>query len=324
MGDRAPTVLVTGVGAVIGYGILASLRQARVKCRLVGMDIFDDAYGRHLADDFVQATRADSPDYLPFLASLIERYSIDIVIPGIEQDLYALWAGREQLGTKIVLNAEPCIRLSKDKLATFEFFSERGAPFVIPTLHARSYVECVARLGSPFILKRRSSYASKGQHVIRSASEFEYHVAEAGASRCISQRIVGTDDDEYTVGAFGDGRGSYVDSIILRRRLSQEGATVKAEWVEHDDAIMATVDSIFRTLSPIGPTNVQIRKEEGRAYLLEINPRISSSCSIRTAMGYNEPEMCVRHFVLGETLSVSPKRGGKVVRFIADHVIHER
>ena len=37
-------------------------------------------------------------------------------------------------------------------------------------------------------------------------------------------------------------------------------------------------------------------------------------------MGYNEPEMCVRHFLLGEAIVPAPKIPATVVRYIADHV----
>jgi carbamoyl-phosphate synthase large subunit len=123
------------------------------------------------------------------------------------------------------------------------------------------------------------------------------------------------------VGAFGDGTGACVDSIILRRRLAPDGSTAKAWFVAEDAAIKATVDKVFQMLSPVGPTNVQIRKQDGVAYLLEINPRISSACSIRTHMGYNEPEMCVRYFLGKEPLRPTTKRPGSVVRFIDDQFV---
>ena len=44
-------VLVTGVGAIIGYGIINSLKmQNEYPIRIVGMDIYDDAYGQFLCD----------------------------------------------------------------------------------------------------------------------------------------------------------------------------------------------------------------------------------------------------------------------------------
>src|SRR5690242_6982667 len=84
------TILVTGVGAIVGYGIIRSLRASRFPVRIVGMDIYPDAVGQHWCDTFEQAVRADDPRYCEHVAALIRRHSIDLVIPGIEQDLYRL------------------------------------------------------------------------------------------------------------------------------------------------------------------------------------------------------------------------------------------
>lgn len=317
MSER-PTVLVTGVGAIIGYGILKSLRRSHESVRLVGMDIFADAYGRSVADAFVQAARANDDAYVEFVRRVVTDQGIDLIIPGIEQDLYALWNHRSEIPTRIVLNNDLCLRLSQSKLDTWRYLSRLDLPFVIPTLFGCSYVECVARFGLPFVLKPVSSYAGKGLSTIRSAREFEFQATRAGAGAFICQKLIGTDDEEYTVGVFGNGRGGYADSIILRRRLSQEGATQKAWFVPADGAISNCVDIICSTLKPVGPTNIQVRKDRGQAFLLEINPRISSACSIRTMMGYNEPEMCVRYFLRGELPVATEKHGGAVTRFIDD------
>src|SRR6185295_17472287 len=162
---------------------------------------------------------------------------VDLIIPGIEQDLYALWAHRRQIPTRIVLNNDLCLRLSQSKLETFRYFSDRQQPFVIPTLQGCSYVECVARLGSPFVLKPSFSYASKGLALIQSAEEFEFYGARAGSGPVLYQKRIGTYAEEYTVSVFGDGEGGYLDSMILRRTLSRDGATQKAWLVRTDVAI---------------------------------------------------------------------------------------
>ena len=312
-------ILVTGVGAIIGYGILGSLRQTNLPLRLYGTDIFPDAYGRVLANEFIPGVRASSDGYLAFIERVVREHAIDLVIPGIEQDLYALWEKRDRLPTRVVLNNDLSIGLSRNKLDTYTYFRDRNQPFVIPTRHDASYEACARDLGVPFLLKPFSSYASKGLAIVHSREDFEFYSNKLDR-KCVYQRIVGNDDSEYTVGVFGDGAGGALDTIILRRTLSKEGATAKAAFVASDPAIEACVASICRLLEPVGPTNIQLRKEGEQVFLLEINPRISSSCSIRTAMGYNEPEMCVRHFLLNEAIVPAPKTAATVVRYIADHV----
>ena len=59
-------ILVTGVGAIIGYGVIASLRKSKYDCNIIGMDIFYDAVGQVWCDKFVQAILAADKEYIPF------------------------------------------------------------------------------------------------------------------------------------------------------------------------------------------------------------------------------------------------------------------
>lgn len=311
-------ILVTGVGAIIGYGIINSLKKEKFSARVIGMDIYDDAYGRYLCDEFYVAKRADSAEYLPFLIELIEKENIDLIIPGIEQDMYRMSLLRDEIPTKVVLNNDLLITLSKDKLQTYLYLEKQSTINLIPTLHNCSYDECVATLGSPFLLKPRSSYASKGIHLIHSKEEFDWY--NKYSEKNIFQKVIGKQEQEYTVSVFGDGKGAFLDVIILRRLLAPTGATDKAEVIIKDSAIEEYIKHLCAILKPIGPTNIQIRKEGEKVYLLEINPRISSACSIRTAAGYNEPKHCVDFFLMGKNqLNVQSKKQIKAIRYIADY-----
>lgn len=311
-------VLVTGVGAIIGYGIVNSLRRIKtLKLRVIGMDIYDDAYGRFICDKFYRAELAYSEEYLNFINSLIDREKIDLIIPGIEQDMYRLHELGEKIRTKVVLNNDLLINISKDKLKTFEFFKDKGIN-LIPTLHGLNYRQYSENLGVPFLLKPRSSYASKGIHKIHNEEEFDYY--NISPDNNIFQKIIGSDEEEYTVSVFGRGDGTYADYIILRRKLAQTGATDKAEVVAYDANIMEYVDKVVNISRPYGPTNIQLRKEKGIVYLLEINPRISSACSIRTAAGYNEPYKCIELYMNGNHIMPTSKSCIHAIRYISDYI----
>jgi len=316
-------ILVTGVGAIIGYGIVNSLLKSGYNLSIIGMDIYDDAYGKNLCDTFIKAEFANSEKYIPFLNKVIEEHKIDLIIPGIEQDLYAINEKKLLINpnVKIVQNNQLCIDLSKNKWNTYQYFSDKVIN-LIPTLENATYEECEEKLGLPFLIKPKSGYASKGINKIENKRQFDFYSTELNFN-CIYQRIIGTVESEYTVSVFGDAKGYYFDSIILKRKLSQEGATSKAVLVENSIQIQAYIDKICSILKPIGPTNIQLRTEGDRIFLLEINPRISSACSIRTAMGYNEPEMCIEYFLLNKNPTATQKRKAQVVRFINDSVVYE-
>ena len=53
---------------------------------------------------------------------------------------------------------------------------------------------------------------------------------------------------------------------------------------------------------------------------MEINPRISSSTSIRTAFGYNEAEMAIEWFVEKHSKVNPVIKKGKAIRYISDYI----
>jgi carbamoyl-phosphate synthase large subunit len=310
-------VLVTGVGSIIGYGIIDGLRKSSIKTDITGIDIYEDAYGGVLCDKFIKGVRADSDTFIDFINQIISENKIDLIIPGVEQDLYKLWANKEKIKTKIVLNSDLCLSLSMDKLRTFEYLSNFNID-LIPTLHDCTFRECAQEFGLPFLIKPVSSSASKGIEVITNEKEFEFYTYKL-SGKCIYQKIVGTNETEFTISAFGNGEGDILDYTILKRTLSREGATNKAVLLDDDD-ILSYVKRLCEILKPVGSLNIQLRKEGSKVYLLEINPRISSSCSIRTLFGYNAPEMCLKYFLTKEPIVPRPKIHGKVVRYIADYL----
>lgn len=314
-------ILVTGTGAIIGYGIIESLRKSSFDVHVVAIDIYDYAYGQYLADKFYQGLPANDDEFIDFINEIVDKENIDLIIPGIEQDLYKLHAFQTLINCPIVLNSDLSIILSKSKLKTYEFFKLNSKINLIPTLHNVSYEKCVEELGIPFLLKPISSYASKGIEIINTQRDFEYFVEKID-NQCIFQKLISTIDEEFTISIFGDGDGGYFDYIILKRYLSHEGATSRATLIE-SKIIMDYIDVITGLLKPKGPTNIQIRIENDLPYLLEINPRISSACSIRTTFNYNEPEMCLRYYLMDQNIQPTKKIKGSVLRYISDYIVHE-
>jgi carbamoyl-phosphate synthase large subunit len=315
------TILVTGTGAIIGYGIIESLRRASFPVKIVAIDIYDHAYGKQLADVFYKGVLGNSEEFTSFVNDIIEKEKVDLIIPGIEQDLYAFHKNLDKLKCPVVMNNSLCIELSKNKLDTYQYLKAQSDLTLIPTLFDVTYVECVSQLGTPFLLKPLSSYASKGIETIRSEEEFDFYSKKIG-HKCIYQKIIGSADEEFTISVFGNGAGNFLDHIILKRYLSQEGATSRAEVVE-SETIIRYVSKLVSVLKPVGPTNIQLRMENGVPYLLEINPRISSACSIRTFFGYNEPEMCIKYFITHDPVKPAVKKKGAALRFISDHIVYE-
>lgn len=318
-------VMVTGVGAIIGYGVLRSLRKSDFDVNLIGADIFPDAVGQAWTDKFVVAPLTSSDGYLAWLEKTIIENRVDLLIPGIEQDVHHFSEHRDFFGeipVKVVLNDQRLITLTRDKWLMYKELATIGSDAKIDSYLDGDFETFSRELGLPFFLKPRRSYASKG--LVRVNNENDFSVSEQKLGHhLMAQPIIGMDDEEYTVAVFGDGLGGVLASIALNRRLAADGSTAKA-WVKHHEGLTEVVNSLCNHFKPVGPTNLQFRKDRDNWKLLEINPRISSTTSLRTAFGYNEGEMCIKYFIKDEKITQPEIMSGFAVRYIEDCVIYDR
>ncbi|MBR0847042.1 ATP-grasp domain-containing protein [Bradyrhizobium diazoefficiens] len=318
------TVLVSGAHGIIGYGILRSLRMSKRPIKLIGTSLYTDSVAPAFCDVFEAVPRTDADGYLDGLLALLRKHRVDVAIPGIDADMYK-WADHaaaiEQTGAKAVLNSRDLISRCADKWEFYQRQLELSLPYAIPSYLEMDFDLLKETCGLPFLLKPRRGFGSKGIVRVGTAQQFA-EIDPATRASLMAQPIVGRDDEEFTVSAFCDGRGGYSASMALRRKLSSNGFTEKAEVVNEADFAEAVRD-LCAAFCPIGPTNFQFRKADQGLKLLEINPRISSATSIRAAFGYNEALMAVE-LALENRMPVQPDIGrGRAVRYTEDFVFHD-
>lgn len=318
-GTAAPAILVTGVGAVIGQGIIKSLRSSGLSCRIIGIDSNPHSVGFHWSDIGTSVPRVDDPAWMNEIITLCNRYEIDLVLPGIEQDVRAFVSNRAEIqqrtGALVLLNSFCALGAGLDKWELKHFADEHDV--LIPeTMLAAEMVSLPGRY--PQLLKPRYGMAGKGIFYVNSAEAMRERLQSVDHNEYLVQEYVGTDDEEYTVSVFGCAEGALTTPIMLRRKLNY-GSTFEAETV-FDDSLAALVLETAAKLSIIGPTNFQYRKVGDSYYLMEINPRFSSSTSIKSAFGFNEPAMAVQSFVLGLPVSPITIRAGRCLRYLEDNI----
>jgi carbamoyl-phosphate synthase large subunit len=321
------TVAVTGVGALIGQGIVKALRRSPHSARIVGLDRNPDSVGKHLCDKFYCKPECDESEapYEDFWLDLLRTEHVDLVLPGIEIDVFYLDSHRqlfEKEHAVVCLNGASLIQLSKDKWVLGQKLQSLGMNR-IPSMIAGDWDQCMTALGPPpLLMKPRQGNGSRGIVRIFDADDFTYWKRKTGGNFMV-QKIVGSDDEEYTIGSFGFGDGAAVEPIVLRRRLSGAGNTQFAEVVK-DRALEEMTARLNGLFCPLGPTNYQFRKDRGMAYLLEINPRFSSTASIRAAFGYNEASMAIEFFLKRQRPSGIVIHRGRASRYTEDYIQYDR
>lgn len=315
------TILVSGASGIVGYGVLRSLKSSDLNLRLIGTTIYENTAAEAFSDIFEKAPATNEETYIPWLIKTIEKYQVDMIVPGIEADLYK-WNEHSEIirstGTAILLNNPELIRLCQDKWEFYQSLQQANTTCAIQSTLNNDFGWLKKNYGDTLLLKPRKGFASKGIVKVTDEKTFNIHRDMIGEILMV-QPFIGTDQQEYTSTAFGDGQGGFSARMTMRRNLSREGFTEKAEviWPDELSEIITGLCSHFK---PIGPTNFQFRKHQGEFKLLEINPRISSSTSIRTAFGYNESAMSVNYY-LNNVLPTQPAiRQGKAIRYTEDFI----
>lgn len=314
-------ILVSGASGVVGYGILRSLRASSIQLNLIGTTIYSDSVAQGFCDVFELAPPTTDNAYLNWLLRIIKKHNIDLLIPGIESDMYKWCESKneiEESGVRIVLNNQELIKICSDKWSFYEALEKARLPYIIESSLSTNYIDLVKRFGLPFLLKPRKGFGSKGIIKVESEKDFLPQRDFIGPNLMV-QPVVGTDEEEFTTSAFCNGNGGFFCSMTLKRKLSKDGFTEKAEVVE-PEGIQEALKILCFYFRPLGPTNFQFRLDNGKLRLLEINPRVSSSTSIRSAFGYNESVMSVNYFLHNMEPDQPLIRKGRAVRYIEDFI----
>lgn len=322
MTPKKINVVVTGVGAIIGQGIVNSLKACKYNLSIIGIDRNPETIGAYFCDKYIPKPECDeeSAEYLAFWKNLIVDENIDIILPGLELDVDYFDDYRYEFSRLCVvaLNSSDLISLSRDKWALHLDMQKKNF-HVIPSLLSESWSECRDFFdGKPFLIKPKTGNGSRGIQTIIDRRDFEYWL-EKSECEVFNQKIIGTNDEEYTVGAFGLGKGKIIQPIIFRRLLSPLGYTQFAEVVDNQNVRDFTYELCEEYL-PVGPTNFQFRVHNDKPYLLEINPRLSSSNSLRTKFGFNESAMALKYYFLQKELNHPKLSKGKGWRYSEDYV----
>jgi len=314
-------VLVTGVGGrSVGHQILTALKILGDKYRIVVTDADTFSAGLYQVPARYVVPRASAINYVEAIRSIIVKESVDVVIPGTEAELYTLAKHREiltDLGCTLIANPTSVIDLCRNKAVLYDWLKIHSLA-VPKTVRAKDYQELVAEVGWPIVGKpTEGTGASRDVAILCNDIEVRNYVAEAETTniKIIFQEYIGSQDEEYTVGVMISKHGEAIDSIVVHRKLiglsmgSQR--TIKGlhfalstgysqgSVIKHEE-IQSFCENLACKIGIIGPANIQLRLHQGKAVIFEVHPRFSGTTSIRALVGFNEPDVLIRHFHLGE------------------------
>lgn len=321
-------VLVTGIGGGShGEQIIKALRLAKnLDLNIIGTDITEYTSGKELVDVFILSPRVTDPEYLNHLETLIDKFDIKFLFHGSETALKFMSEHRDFLKQKNVmhpLNSKELIELCMNKYQTYLRLKELGVR--LPKFWKIDRIEDTDRIDSfPLVLKpSTSSGGSSHVYIVVDREElrlFSGYMLKQGVD-IVAQEYVGSDNEEYTIGVSSDFEGKLLGSIVVRRIINNALSTrlkvnykgqqliissgVSQGEVCHMPDLQRQAEDIAVKLGSKGPVNIQCRYVDGELMLMEINPRLSGTTSIRAIAGYNEPALMINYYLSGASWDVS-------------------
>lgn len=98
-------ILITGSGGPAGVNTLKSLNITSEKMNLYGTDIniYHLEFSRPWTREVFLVPRCNSPEFIPKINNIIEKYKIELVIPQPDVEVAVISENREKLDTNTFL-----------------------------------------------------------------------------------------------------------------------------------------------------------------------------------------------------------------------------
>jgi carbamoyl-phosphate synthase large subunit len=308
----ATRVLVTGAGGPAGVAVIRSLLR-RDDLEVYAADMDGWASGLYL----VEAGRrrlvppGASAEFVPALAAIVAADAIDLVVSTVDVELLALAPRRDELAPAI-LAAPPAATLETalDKLALVQACAPTAN---VPRTALAGPDALAIDWEFPAFAKPRSGAGSRGIRFVPDRAALEALPTDEGL--IVQDLLPG---DEYSVDVIADAEGGIVAAVPRTRTRVDSGVAIAGRTV-HDPELEDAAAAVARAIGLVGVANVQLKRDRnGRAALLEVNPRFPGALPLTIAAGVDIPSLVVDLF-LGRPLPASvPFRELATVRFLED------
>ena len=319
-------VLLTGAGGNLAHFIHLALKASVLPMRVVGCNYNAFGAGNYLADVCYVVPPAKDSAYVSAILDICASEKIHIIMVGgmVEQRILAENRQRiaEATGAFVVSSTPEVLRKVEDKWEFVKQLARSGFDYpksVLPQDGAK-LEQFLDEVAYPYIIKDRFGGGSQAVFTVQNQKELSYYSERLPSP--VIQEYLFPDDEEYTVGVFIGSNGTAAGSIVVKRRLGL-GMTFSGQ-VLPDSPLGEYCERMMESAGCLGPVNVQLRLTERGPVAFEVNTRFSSTTSARAHYGYNEAEMCLRHFIMQEEIARPIIRSGRFFRIVEEVFVSDQ
>ena len=242
--------------------------------------------------------------YEAIYTELIE-YNYDLVIPMNDDVAIILAKNKKELEyiTTVVVNDWDVVQYSIDKLITMKVCMENNLPCPITFLNKEDFLSYSNKIAYPLVVKPRTGYAAVGFYVAETKDDvLEYlEKAEIKFGPCLIQEYIPQTDLQYKAEIYIDNKGKMKAACVfskIRWYPTNGGSSTLNKTVDRPD-IVADCLALLEKICWRGYADVDLIQDprDGKAKIMEINPRITGSVKICFDSGVNFSKLILQDFL---------------------------
>ena len=292
-------ILITGVGSLVGKGILDVLEGRRDGLEVLGTSFGADAPGVYRCDEAFLTQHSEGAAFEAEIESIVRRTRPDVVIPGRDPDIAVVARLAERLpGVRAMVGGASASQLFLDKIETYRFATAANLPIVATTLATDGPIP------APAVAKPRFGSGSVGVRILLDQAQVEAACADP---EVILQPLMGPPPDvpdvsrgwplfwQLPVARQGGVQGLILPDGSVGPSLAFEAVhsagKVERQWAVDDDELATLGHGFLRALADAGwrgPANIACVHSGEQWLCLELNGRFTGGTAARAALGFDE------------------------------------
>jgi carbamoyl-phosphate synthase large subunit len=303
-------ILVTGIGGVVGQGILRNLTSMKLDTEIIGTNVVQVSAGNYLCDKVFEVPFAYDEHYVPRIKEICVAENVGLIIPSTDYEVYYLSVHRHLLPCPVAVSDSEVTKFCLDKYLNylaFELFDIPFAKSILPSAYKNQLKDVV--------VKPREGRGSRNIHIKPADT------AVFDDSYVVQEYLEGP---EITTTFYVTRSGDLLGFITFTREL-ELGNTAKAEVTfNYDIELEKIIKMMITRYSFRGSCNLQSRVTKNGIVPFEINCRVSGTNSIRSQFGFADVAYLVQEYLLEEKLEKPVITSGSALRVILDIIYPEK
>ncbi len=308
-------VLLTSCGGPLSWAFQKDFQQ-RSDCQIFFGDANPQAPAKNWVKDFLPLLPAMDQDYGEHLLGLARHHDIDLIIPGADEEALALMSEQKRFkeaGIMLAVQDDSILSYFRSKSRMYDHLKSKGFPVpAYRTFTTPGELEAALKEFDyprrPLLVKPNSGRGGRGIAIVAERivpSKDDLHQFNRSL---LEQWIDGKTEFllmEYLAGDIFDiDVLTYAQGSVffgMRRRLTNVTKLFSGNLFELNEQI----DALAKSLYKIFPTRFLIDYDvmwttDGKAVLLEVNPRPSGSTISYLPFGINLYYVLLKSYLCGE------------------------